>query len=94
MVDLMKEVIHHCDYEECDQGTIDEMKRYERKDDGSYGAMDGWKDDRFMTAAIGLYLSRNERVMGKPRFVVKKKEGEKVSGIRNINKSDTNESSF
>ena len=94
MVDLLKEVIHYCDYIESDQGTIDEMKRYERKDDGSYGAMDGWKDDRLMTAAIGLYLSRNERVMGKPRFVEKKKKGEKVSGIRNIKRSHTNESSF
>jgi len=94
MVDLLKEVIHYCDYIESDQGTIDEMKRYERKDDGSYGAMDGWKDDRLMTAAIGLYLSRNERVMGKPRFVEKKNKGEKVSGVRNIKKSHTNESSF
>lgn len=43
-------------YIERDENAIDEMANYERKQNGSLGAIDGCHDDILMTRAIGLYI--------------------------------------
>lgn len=60
IMELLKEVIRKADYFESDAITIDEYRTYERKSNGSYGSMAGKKDDRLMTAGIGLWVSRTE----------------------------------
>lgn len=43
-------------YIERDSGACDELMTYEERDNGSYGAKDGYHDDILMTRAIGLYV--------------------------------------
>lgn len=44
-------------YIERDRECLDEMLRYERRPNGSYGAIPGAHDDLLMTRAIGLHVS-------------------------------------
>ncbi len=44
-------------YIERDEECLDEMLRYERRPNGSYGAIQGAHDDLVMTRAIGLHIS-------------------------------------
>ena len=50
--------VRDCSYVERDIKAIDEFLKYEKKDDGSYGAIKGAKDDILMTRAIGLLISK------------------------------------
>mgnify|MGYP004709047091 FL=1 len=43
-------------YIERDIDTLDEMSTYEKKANGSFGAVEGKHDDKVMTRAIGLYI--------------------------------------
>ncbi|MDE5850712.1 MAG: terminase [Muribaculaceae bacterium] len=52
-------------YIERDERCIDEYLTYERRPNGSYGALAGKHDDMLMTRAIGLHICLNE--MGAPR---------------------------
>lgn len=52
-------------YVERDEGCIDEYLTYERRPNGSYGAVTGKHDDMLMTRAIGLHICLNE--MTEPR---------------------------
>lgn len=52
---------------EADTRTLDEYLSYERKPNGSYGAIAGEHDDLLMTRAIGLHICFNE--MDLPRVV-------------------------
>lgn len=52
-------------YVERDFGCIDEYLAYERRQNGSYGALAGFHDDILMTRAIGLHICFNE--MSLPR---------------------------
>ena len=54
-------------YTERDRRCLDEYLVYERKQNGSYGAISGKHDDLLMTRAIGLHICFNEMVM--PRIV-------------------------
>ncbi len=54
-------------YTERDADCLDEYLRYERRPDGSYGAILGSHDDILMTRAIGLYISAFE--MEPPRLL-------------------------
>ena len=45
--------------------AIDEMTYYERKDNGNWGAMEKKHDERVITRAIGLYISRNQMSLPK-----------------------------
>ncbi len=47
-------------YMERDEGCIDEYLTYERRPNGSYGAISGKHDDMLMTRAIGLHICFNE----------------------------------
>lgn len=47
-------------YIERDEGCIDEYLTYERRPNGSYGAITGKHDDMLMTRAIGLHICYNE----------------------------------
>lgn len=49
--------------------ACDEMQCYEKKDDGTFGAQDGQKDDLVMTRAIGLWICF--RSMEMPAYVFK-----------------------
>lgn len=47
-------------YTERDTHALDELLAYERKPNGSYGAIPGRHDDILMTRAIGLHIAFNE----------------------------------
>lgn len=63
---LIKYVREHA-YVESDERALDEFLNYERKPNGSYGAIAGEHDDLLMTRAIGLHICFNE--MPLPTFV-------------------------
>lgn len=63
---LIKYVREHA-YVESDGRALDEFLNYERKPNGSYGAIAGEHDDLLMTRAIGLHICFNE--MPLPTFV-------------------------
>lgn len=54
-------------YEERSDAAIDEMLCYERRPNGSYGAIAGAHDDILMTRAIGLHIALHE--MDAPRLI-------------------------
>ncbi len=56
-------------YVERDEGCLDEMLTYEKRQNGSYGAIPGKHDDKLMTRAIGLHVSYYQ--MERPRVVSK-----------------------
>ena len=49
--------------------TLDEYITYEKKTDGSYGAIEGKHDDKLMTRAIGIWVSSK---MPLPKIIIKK----------------------
>ena len=51
---------------------LDEFLTYERKQNGSYGAIDGKHDDMLMTRAIGIHICYSE--MEHPMMIPKKRE--------------------
>lgn len=53
---LVKEVREH-GYAERDLRCLDELEQYERRPNGSYGAITGCHDDMLMTRAIALHIS-------------------------------------
>ena len=63
---LIKVVREHL-YTERDERCLMEFITYERKQNGSYGAVDGTHDDLLMTRAIGLHISLHE--MEVPKLV-------------------------
>lgn len=68
-------------YIERDENAIDELLKYERKQNGAYGAVQGEHDDRLMTRAIGLHICFHE--MDLPKIIeinsVKPKKRKAVS---------------
>ena len=52
---------------ERDERAVDELLTYERRQDGSFGAVEGCHDDLLMTRAIGLHIALNE--MQLPRLI-------------------------
>lgn len=67
---LVKAVRDHI-YTERDSRCLDEYLTYERKPNGSYGAIIGHHDDLLMTRAIGLHICFYEMEM--PRIIPKRK---------------------
>lgn len=57
IIDTLNEALRDDLYYERDPGTLDECYYYELKDDSTYGAADGKKDDKVMSTAGGLWLS-------------------------------------
>jgi len=58
-------VVREGSYIERDQRCLNEMLVYEKKPNGSYGAVQGEHDDLLMTRAIGLHICFNEMEMPK-----------------------------
>lgn len=50
-------------YVERDEGCVDELLQYEKRPNGSYGAISGCHDDMLMTRAIGLHICYNEMAL-------------------------------
>lgn len=75
---LVKVIREHL-YTERDKRCLDEYITYERKQNGSYGAIIGKHDDLLMTRAIGLHICFNEMEM--PRIIPKKTRGYKKRGL-------------
>ena len=50
--------VRELSYTERSVKAVDEMAVYEKKDDGNWGAVQGANDDRVMTRAIGLFVSK------------------------------------
>lgn len=71
-------------YIERDVRCIDEYLCYEKRQNGSYGAIAGKHDDLLMTRAIGLHVSTNE--MELPR-IVKKNIINKPNGTRYVSEA-------
>lgn len=67
---LVKAIRDHI-YTERDSRCLDEYLTYERKPNGSYGAIIGHHDDLLMTRAIGLHICFYE--MDMPRIIPKRK---------------------
>lgn len=61
------QVIDEKAYVEKESAACDEMLTYEKKTNMVFGAIDGKKDDRVMTRAIGLYICFNE--LDLPRII-------------------------
>lgn len=74
---LVKVIREHL-YTETDRRCLDEYLVYERKPNGSYGAIIGNHDDLLMTRAIGLHICFYE--MEVPRIVPKRQQRLKRKG--------------
>lgn len=76
IISTLVKVIREQAYVERDEGCLDEYKQYEKKPNGSFGAVLGMHDDKLMTRAIGLHICFFE--MDVPKIVNK----DKVHGVR------------
>lgn len=56
IVDNFVSVVREGGYVERDTGAVNEARWYEKKANGSFGAVDGQHDDVLMTRMIGLYI--------------------------------------
>lgn len=68
IIATLVKVIRECLYTERDQTTLDEFLTYERRQNGSYGAIPGAHDDLLMTRAIGLHICFHE--LDTPRRII------------------------
>ena len=55
--EAIQKILPYADRFLYDLKAIDELLKYEKKEDGSYGAIKGAKDDILMTRAIALFIS-------------------------------------
>lgn len=67
VVSTLVKVVREGLYVERDERALDEMIEYERRQNGSFGAVAGCHDDLLMTRAIGLHVMLSE--MDAPRWV-------------------------
>jgi hypothetical protein len=63
IIATLVKVIREGLYVERDEGCLDEYLSYERRQNGSYGAISGRHDDLLMTRAIGLHICFHELAM-------------------------------
>lgn len=69
IIATLVKVIREGLYTERDEACLDEYLTYERRQNGSFGAIAGCHDDLLMTRAIGLHICFHE--MGVPRRVAR-----------------------
>jgi hypothetical protein len=69
VIDLLNSALREEAYLERDLRACDEMDTYEVKPNGSYGAVEGCKDDLVMATAIGLWACL--RYLNRPKFILK-----------------------
>jgi hypothetical protein len=67
IISHLVKVVREGTYIERDEKCLNELINYERKQNGSYGAIQGEHDDLLMTRAIGLYICFRE--MELPRII-------------------------
>ncbi len=67
IISTLIETVREGLYVERDGRCLDEYATYVRRQNGSYGAVDGKHDDLLMTRAIGLHICFHE--MATPRFI-------------------------
>lgn len=60
VISMLVKTVREGLYVERDERCIDEYLVYERKQNGSFGAIDGRHDDLLMTRAIGMHICYNE----------------------------------
>lgn len=60
IISFLVRMIREAMYVERDEQCLDEYLCYERRQNGSYGAILGSHDDILMTRAIGLHICYNE----------------------------------
>lgn len=77
IISTLVKVVRERLYIERDSRCIDEMLTYERRQNGSYGAIIGRHDDLLMTRAIGLHICYFE--MDLPKIVIR---GDDLKAIR------------
>lgn len=63
IISTLVKVIREQGYVERDEGCLDEYNQYEKKQNGSFGAIIGKHDDKLMTRAIGLHICYFEMEM-------------------------------
>ena len=73
IISTLIKVVRKREYVERDERCLDEYLVYERKQNGSYGAITGKHDDLLMTRAIGLHICYHE--MDIPTIVPRPQEG-------------------
>ena len=78
IISTLVKVIRERLYTETDRRVLDEYLVYERKPNGSYGAIIGSHDDLLMTRAIGLHICFYD--MDLPRVVPKRQQSRKRKG--------------
>lgn len=79
IISTMVKVIRKRLYIERDERCVDEFVNYEKKPNGSFGAIDGEHDDMLMTRAIGLHICLFE--MDLPRVVSKRRKTRKRKAV-------------
>lgn len=72
-------VVRESLYVERDERCLDEMLTYEKRQNGSYGALAGKHDDLLMTRAIGMHVSYYK--MERPRIV---KRRDRATHVRRV----------
>jgi hypothetical protein len=65
IISNLVEIICEGMYIERDKRCLDEYLTYEKRQNGSYGAITGKHDDLLMTRAIGLHICFNEMELPK-----------------------------
>ena len=73
IISTLVEAVREGLYVERDERCLDELVTYVRRQNGSYGAVDGKHDDLLMTRAIGLHVCFHE--MSLPRFIACRSAG-------------------
>ena len=67
VISSLGKVVREALYVERDERCLDEYLVYEKRQNGSFGAIVGKHDDLLMTRAIGLHICFNE--MDPPKFI-------------------------
>jgi hypothetical protein len=70
IIDHQVRMVRECAYIERETEAVDEHLCYEKRQNGSFGAIAGRHDDRLMTRAIGLFICYNS--MPPPKIVERK----------------------
>lgn len=60
IITSLVQIVREGMYIERDKECLDELLTYEKRPNGSYGALPGYHDDLLMTRAIGLHICYNE----------------------------------
>lgn len=68
LISKLIEMVREQGWIERDVEALDEFLTYEKKPDGSYGALDGKHDDKLMTRGIGLFLCYKLEL---PKIIIK-----------------------